>query len=198
MQRNLAARMGRWSAQHRKKAILGWILFVVLATVAGGAVGQRTLSDADTSNGQSALAERAIEGANFPDDATEQVLVQGKGSMKSSDPLFAAAVADVAQRLRSTRHVTDVESPLAKGNEGQISPDGRSAVVTFKVPGDDEQIADRIDPSLAPPPRHRRPIPTCASSSSAAAAPTRPSRRPSRTTSSAPRPCRCRSRWSSC
>ena len=32
--RNLAARAGRWSAQHRKTAILGWILFVVLATVA--------------------------------------------------------------------------------------------------------------------------------------------------------------------
>ncbi len=149
MQRNLAARMGRWSAQHRKKAILGWILFVVLATVVGGAVGQRTLSDADTSNGQSALAERAIEQANFPDDATEQVLVQGKGSMKSSDPRFAAAVDDVARRLKSASHVTDVQSPLTKGNEGQISPDGRSAVVTFKVPGDDEQVADRIDPSLA-------------------------------------------------
>ncbi|MBA2304506.1 MAG: MMPL family transporter [Acidobacteria bacterium] len=29
--RNLAARAGRWSATHRKTAILGWILFVVLA-----------------------------------------------------------------------------------------------------------------------------------------------------------------------
>ena len=31
--RNLAARAGRWSAEHRKTAILGWILFVVLAVV---------------------------------------------------------------------------------------------------------------------------------------------------------------------
>ena len=30
---NLAARAGRWSAGHRKTAILGWILFVVLATL---------------------------------------------------------------------------------------------------------------------------------------------------------------------
>jgi uncharacterized membrane protein YdfJ with MMPL/SSD domain len=149
MQRNLAARMGRWSAQHRRQAILGWILFVVLATVAGGAVGQRTLTDAESANGQSAAAERAIEGANFPDDATEQVLVQGKGSLRSSDPRFEAVVADVARRLESTRHVTDVQSPLTAGNEGQISPDGRSAVVTFKVPGDDDQVADRIDSSLA-------------------------------------------------
>ncbi len=141
--------MGRWSAQHRKQAILGWILFVVLATVAGGAIGQRTLTDAETSNGQSAVAEHAIEGAGFPDDVTEQVLIQGRRSLKSSDPRFAAAVADVAGRLETTKHVTEVQSPLATGNEGQISADGRSAVVTFKVPGDDEQIADRIDPSLA-------------------------------------------------
>ena len=33
--RNIAARAGRWSAQHRKKAIIGWLLFVALATVIG-------------------------------------------------------------------------------------------------------------------------------------------------------------------
>jgi RND superfamily putative drug exporter len=149
MQRNLAARMGRWSAQHRKKAILGWIAFVILATVAGGAVGQRTLTDAETSNGQSAAAERAIEGAGFPDDATEQVFVQGKGSLKASDRSFGAALDDLARRLKATSHVTDVQSPLTAGNEGQISKDGRSAVVTFKIPGDDDQVADRVDATLA-------------------------------------------------
>jgi uncharacterized membrane protein YdfJ with MMPL/SSD domain len=149
MQRNLAARMGRWSAQHRKKAILGWIAFVVLATVAGGAFGQRTLSDADTSNGSSAIAERAIEGANFPDDETEQVLVQGNGSLKASDPRFAAAVGDLTQKLKATSHVTEVQSPLSAGNEGQISKDGRSAFVSFKIPGDADQAADRVDATLA-------------------------------------------------
>src|SRR6266513_1100306 len=34
-----AARMGRWSAQHRKTAIWGWIAFVVVAFVIGNAVG---------------------------------------------------------------------------------------------------------------------------------------------------------------
>ena len=149
MQRNLAARMGRWSARHRKKAIFGWITFVVLATLVGGTVGQRVLTDAESANGSSAAAARAIERANFPDDASEQVLIQGKGSLTSSDPRFRAAVADVAQRLESTRFVTDLESPLTTGNEGQLSSDGRSAVVAFNVPGDDEQAADRIDSSLA-------------------------------------------------
>jgi uncharacterized membrane protein YdfJ with MMPL/SSD domain len=149
MQRNLAARAGSWSAQHRRKAILGWIAFVVLATVVGGAVGQRQLTDGETLNGQSRAAQEAISAAGFPDESGEQVLVQGRGSLTSKDPAFAAAVSDVAGRLGATRYVTDVESPLSAGNEGQISKDGRSAVVTFKIPGDHDAVMDRVETSIA-------------------------------------------------
>jgi len=149
MQPNLAARAGRWSAQHRRKAILGWIAFVILATVAGGVVGQRQLTDAETGNGQSAAADRAIDAAGFPEEAGEQVLVQGSGALKADDPRFAAAVRDVARRLKAARHVTDVQSPLRAGNEGQLSADGRSALLTFAIRGDDEQAAERVDPSIA-------------------------------------------------
>ena len=44
---NIAARAGRWSAQHRKKAIVGWLLFVILAVFIGGSVGTKTLDDVD-------------------------------------------------------------------------------------------------------------------------------------------------------
>ena len=37
--RNLAARAGYWSAKHRKIAIGGWLAFVVIAFVLGGAIG---------------------------------------------------------------------------------------------------------------------------------------------------------------
>ena len=39
----IAARMGRWSASHRKTAILGWLAFIVAAAVIGGAVGMQKL-----------------------------------------------------------------------------------------------------------------------------------------------------------
>ncbi len=42
--RNLAARAGMWSAAHRKRAILGWLLFVVLAVVLGGSVGKQKIA----------------------------------------------------------------------------------------------------------------------------------------------------------
>ena len=40
---NLAARAGRWSAQHRKTAIFGWLAFVIVAFVIGGNLGTKTI-----------------------------------------------------------------------------------------------------------------------------------------------------------
>src|SRR4051794_18045579 len=105
--RNLAARAGRWSAQHRKTAILGWILFVVLATVVGGKVGQSELDESASGNGESKRGDMIVEAAGFPDQAGEQVLVQGNGSMKADAPQVTAAVKDVVGRLGRIEGVTD-------------------------------------------------------------------------------------------
>ncbi len=149
MQRNLAARAGRWSAQHRKQAILGWIVFVVLATVVGGAVGQRELKDTATGNGESRSAEEAIDAAGFREDADERVLIQARGAGQADDPRFVAAVNDVTRRLQATRHVADVQSPYAAGNSAQVSRDGRSVVVGFEIPGDEDVASDRVEGALA-------------------------------------------------
>jgi len=149
MPSNIAARAGRWSATHRRKAILGWLGFVVVATLVGGSIGTRTLDRADEGNGQSQVAERAIAAAGFPDEADEQVLIQGRGSVGAGDPAFARATRDVVMRLREVAHVGDVQSPLHPANAGQLSHDGRSALVTFKLAGDEDEIVDRVDASLA-------------------------------------------------
>src|SRR5687767_15342097 len=78
---SFAARAGRWSAQHRKKAILGWFAFVILATVLGGMVGTKTLADEDVGNGESRRGDQIIEDAGFPDQSGETVLVQGKDGL---------------------------------------------------------------------------------------------------------------------
>jgi uncharacterized membrane protein YdfJ with MMPL/SSD domain len=146
--RNLAARAGYWSAKHRKIAIGGWLAFVVIAFVLGGAIGTNTLSDDDSGNGQSRVADKAITAADFPDKADEQVLVQSRdGKLKATDPKFQTAVAGVVAELKSAKNVIDVQSPLSQGNEGQISKDGKSALVTFSIPGD-EKLDDKVVPSL--------------------------------------------------
>ena len=61
--RNIAARAGRWSARHRKTAILGWIAFVVLAFVVGGKVGTNTLTTEQSGVGESGQADRIVADA---------------------------------------------------------------------------------------------------------------------------------------
>jgi uncharacterized membrane protein YdfJ with MMPL/SSD domain len=146
---NLASRAARWSAGHRKTAIFGWLAFVVIAVFLAGAVGQKTIADEDYGNGESKAADKAIAAADFRDSADEQVLIQGKGSVKVGDAAFTAAVDDTVSRLERVNGVDEIESPFAKGNEGQISKDGRSALVTFEIPGDDDVTEERVDGALA-------------------------------------------------
>jgi uncharacterized membrane protein YdfJ with MMPL/SSD domain len=148
--RNPAARAGRWSARHRKTAILGWILFVVLATVLGAKVGQNDLDEAARGSGESKRGEMIIEAAGFPDRAGEQVLVQGRGSVKADDPQVTAAVRDVVSRLSAIRGITEIESPLnASERVDTVSKDGRSVAVNFKLAGTDEHVETLVDRPLA-------------------------------------------------
>jgi len=140
---NLTARLGRWSAQHRRKAITGWLAFVIGVTAIGMTVGTNTLEE-PTGNGASRVADQAIDRAGFREQASEQVLVQAKRGEKVTSPAFAAAVADTVRRLQAVAHVSDVTDPLAADHRGQLSKDGRSALVTFKLAGDTELAEARV------------------------------------------------------
>ncbi|MEA2134501.1 MAG: hypothetical protein QOC68_2410 [Solirubrobacteraceae bacterium] len=148
--RNLAARAGRWSSQHRKTAILGWIVFVVLAAVLGGKVGQNELDVSASGNGESKRGDMIVEAAGFPDQAGEQVLVQGKGSVKADAPQVTAAVKDVVSRLQRIEGITEIESPLDPATRvNTVSKDGRSVVVNFTMPGTDEHVEKLVEKPLA-------------------------------------------------
>ncbi|MGH2941496.1 MAG: MMPL family transporter [Solirubrobacteraceae bacterium] len=144
--RNFAARAGRWSARHRKIAVFGWLAFVALAAVGGGAAGLNTFAWQESGPGEAGRADKAIFD-HFPRHAEETVLVQSR-THTARDPAFAAAVADVQRRLERTPHVTHVQSPLQPGNEGQVSRDGRSALVSFQLAGDFDVAEQRVDAPL--------------------------------------------------
>jgi len=144
--RSLAARAGRWSATHRKKAIWGWFAFVVAAFAIGGAVGTETLQQDQLGVGESGRAAHTIQGA-FQRSADELVLVQSD-TATAADPSFRAAVADVQRRLEKVPYAQEFESPYAAGNSGQISADGHSALLRFKIAGDDSETQDRVAPAL--------------------------------------------------
>ena len=122
--RNLAARAGRWSATHRKTAIVGWILFVVLATVIGGKVGQQNLEPSAMGNGESKRGDMIVADAGFPETIGERVLIQGKGSIESGDPQVTAAVKDVGTTFEQsipelTHALLDLEPAIESGSDLQ-------------------------------------------------------------------------------
>ena len=57
---HLAARMGRWSATHRKTAILGWLAFVLTALVLGSLVGTEKLDPSMSTIGESGRADAVL------------------------------------------------------------------------------------------------------------------------------------------
>jgi uncharacterized membrane protein YdfJ with MMPL/SSD domain len=146
--RNIAARAGRWSARHWKTATFGWLALVVLIFVLGALVGTKELSDAGGMNGDSARAERIIDGAGFPQQETEVVLIQST-TATVGDAAFKATVADVLGALAKVRGVEHVHSPYARGNEGQIAESRRAALVPFELDGNTTEPYDGVKRALA-------------------------------------------------
>ena len=151
--RNLAARAGHWSARHRKKAIFGWLALVVVALFIGGASGTKTLRQQDQGNGQSREANKVLAnsgGLGQSARSEEQVLIQWRtGGLTVKDPAFRKAIEDVAGRVARTPHSASVQSPLAKGNGGQISGDSRSALLKFQIKGSQSKARHRVGAFLS-------------------------------------------------
>ncbi len=129
----LAGRAGRWSAAHRKTAILGWIVFVVAAIAIGGALGTKTLGEGASGDGESGAASRTLEKA-FTQGADESVLVQSRAGASAYTAPIEEAVGEVEARLRKLPFVANLKGPYAKHSDGQVSADGRSALVRFEIP----------------------------------------------------------------
>jgi len=138
---NIAARIGRWSVQHRRTAILGWLALVFVSVAVGfSLMPQKNIEQMDAMPGESGKAGQVLNDA-YPDGSNEQVLVQSK-SLKADDPQFKAAVADVSQRLKHTQGVSEVAAP-------KLSKDGHSALVTFSLPGKSDVTEKSVVDSLA-------------------------------------------------
>ncbi|HEY6030096.1 MAG TPA: MMPL family transporter [Gaiellaceae bacterium] len=146
--RNLAGRAGRWSADHWKTALVGWLALVAVAVFAGGAVGTTKQKDADGATGETAKAVKILDQAGFQTPAGESVLVQSK-TLTVRDAAFRAAIADVTRRLAGQRDVTRIVSPLAPGHVGQVSKDGRSALIEFDIRGEQSKAKDKVEPIMA-------------------------------------------------
>jgi RND superfamily putative drug exporter len=142
---NIAARMGRWSANHWKTAVFGWLAFVAVAFYVGNAVGTKQINTDDANVGQSHKADQILKKA-FPqkDPQTELVLVQSS-SKTVDDPAFRATVNDVIASVQGNAAITKVKSPYDPANADQVSKDHRSVMVTWDMKGKYDQAKKKID-----------------------------------------------------
>jgi RND superfamily putative drug exporter len=136
-------RVAGWSAGHRKTAVFGWLLLVAALFMAGQALGTKSLPAYDA--GQAGHAERVLTQAapaQFNASA-EAVLIQARapGATFANDPAMRQAAAQVAAALSAQpRYATGIRTPLESTGRSLISKDGRSALVTFSVPGNVSSI----------------------------------------------------------
>ena len=137
---NLAARMGRWSADHWKTATFGWLAFVLVAIVLGGAIGTNFIDPNEPGPGESGRMDRILD-AGFKQPAGESLFIEHP-SLRTTDPDFTAAIEDSVAAISSVKAVQNVGEP-------QIAQNGRAALVEFQIRGDADDAADKIDPVLA-------------------------------------------------
>ena len=147
---NLAARMGRWSASHWKTATFGWLAFVVASFAIGIAVPMKMIEKKDAGVGEAGKANKIIDEA-FDLDADGQgelVVIQSK-TKTVDDPAFRATIIRRSASLSGFKQVERLRSPLAAGNEGQISPDRHAVLITFSPRGTYDEAALYIDDIVA-------------------------------------------------
>jgi uncharacterized membrane protein YdfJ with MMPL/SSD domain len=137
---NVAARMGRWSADHWKTATFGWLAFVAAAVFLGGAIGTKFIDPNAPGPGESGRIDKILDDG-FKQPAGESVFIQHR-SLRTTDPEFEATIDDVAARLSRLDAVQNVRP-------GETSNDGHAALVDFEIRGDADKAAEKIDPVLA-------------------------------------------------
>ena len=99
--KNLAARMGRWSAGHRKTAIFGWLAFVIASFAIGAMVGMQTIDK---------LTPRERE--------VLELMAEGRSNQAIADAMFVT--------LRAVeKHVTNIFEKL----DLSASPDDHRRVL---------------------------------------------------------------------
>ena len=139
-------RITGWSARHRKTAVFGWLILVAAVFSIGHLV---TKSAPQYDAGQAGQAEQTLHrltGASSSQPA-ENVLIQARSGTWASDPQMRQAARQVTAALAALPgSATRIHSPLTSSK--LVSADGRSALVTFSVPGNTAHEDTAVAPAL--------------------------------------------------
>ncbi|MGW7414859.1 MMPL family transporter [Streptomyces sp. NPDC054863] len=137
----VTVRTARWCATHPWRAIVGWVLLVVLCVGAGAAIGTNKGTFADFWVGEAGRAEALADEGHLTPAPVEKFLITG-GKGKPDQAAARSAAADLERRMRTLPAVTDVDGPLRSG-------DGGAFLVTVTLRGDKETAKEDVDALLA-------------------------------------------------
>ncbi len=141
-------RIAGWSARYRKTAVLGWLALVAVIFLGGQGLGIKSVPFYDA--GQSGQAEQTLHRLGVTAPAVENVLIQarGPGGAFAADPQMQEAARQVVAVLDRLPHAAaGIRSPLG-GGSALVSAGGRSALVTFQVPGLARSQVTAVAPAL--------------------------------------------------
>src|SRR5271170_6770277 len=121
----IVARVGRWTARHRRATVIGWLVLLVVALGASVALGSKFANNFSLPGTES---QRAIDllKRDFPSqagDADQIVVAARQGSV--ADAAVRARVTPMLAAVAQLPHVTGVVSPYSAQGARAISPDGK-------------------------------------------------------------------------
>ena len=148
---NFAARMGRWSANHWKTAVFGWLAFVVAVRLRRRA-GRHQVHRADRHQRRRVPHRRPdhrrrrlpVDKGESTRSRARSCCIQSK-TLTADDPAFKAAIEDVVktrQRVPAGRKIARRSTPVSAD---LVSEDGHSAMVQFAPEGTYEEAVLYID-----------------------------------------------------
>src|ERR1700735_2652775 len=138
-----------WSTRHRKTVLFGWLALVAVAYLIGQLLGAPSLPQNDL--GQAGQAEQTLQHLGVATPSSEEVLIQARtpGATFATDPAMRQAVSQVVTTLsRVPGAATGIRSPLGPRSQALVSATGRSALVTFTVPGPAADVTTAVTPAL--------------------------------------------------
>jgi putative drug exporter of the RND superfamily len=138
--KNLSVRAARWSARHPWRAVVAWLLFVIVCLGIGIAAGTRSAATEDYRVGEAGRAEAMATEGGLQRQPEEQVLIDRRDGTPAGADGHAAAQ-EVTARMQRLAEVDRVAPPVRSG-------DGASILVRVTMRGPELSAREHVDPLL--------------------------------------------------
>src|SRR3954468_14873464 len=131
----MLARLARTSYHHRRLVLLGWVVALVLLSVASSRAGTNWTQSFRLQGTDSQAATDLLQ-TRFPSQAGATADIVFKADAGITDPAVQQHMDELFAQVAQIPQVTAVESPYAEGGARQISPE--APIAYAQITFDDE------------------------------------------------------------